>query len=42
MRACLNCCGSVMLAIASGNEFQPLLFGENKKIFNSSCSRVVS
>ena len=25
MRACLNCCGSVMLAIASGNEFQSFI-----------------
>ena len=25
MRACLNCCVSVMLAVASGNEFQSFI-----------------
>ena len=40
VRACLNCCGSVMLAVVSGNEFQSFIVrGKiNKKICKSSYS----
>ena len=36
MSACLNCCGSVMLTIASGNEFQSFIV-RGKKQFLLAC-----